>query len=230
MKGACSSTLNGGAIVDSGCLPSSPSPPAPKRRREDKGFIPSIPDPHTIPTSSSSLGPRPLAQASLVPAWQEEGRPADWAQCRWVNEDGTTCTKDGSVYVVWAHMRDQHGIKGHVSEGPAKILTCRWPGCNKQGSSEELDKQCTDAHVKELKARFPAVKKVACLYHGCGVTMGRDSMRRHLATKHYEAKWACEICGSKKRLSDSMNRFLHFSWCLEELMKRDSRFRTRRTL
>lgn len=77
---------------------------------------------------------------------------------------------------------------------------------------------------------FPTVKKVACLYHGCGVTMGRDSMRRHLATIHYKAKWACQICGSKKRLNDSRDRLVHFSGCLEELMKRDPRFRTRPAL
>ena len=105
---------------------------------------------------------------------------------------------------VW--VDEEELVKGLMEpDGKLTVHPCRW----EQGRAPchlwiRGDESSINAHIQKWHRGKPGGDKsrVDCRWSACGKTMRKDSIARHIVTKHLGEMWECQGCGKEIIRSD----------------------------
>ena len=106
---------------------------------------------------------------------------------------------------------DEQELRKALSEPNGKLIVhrCRWhEGYSPCGLWVTGDKSSINVHIQRWHGGTPGGDKLQtdCCWFGCGQTMLKESISRHIVTKHLEEVWECQGCGKELVRNDAYRR------------------------
>ena len=106
---------------------------------------------------------------------------------------------------------DEEELCKALSKPNGKLIVhqCRWhEGQSPCGLWVTGDKSSINVHIQRWHGGIPGGDKsqADCRWFGCGRTMLKESISRHIVTKHLEEVWECQGCGKELVRNDAYRR------------------------
>ena len=178
---------------------SGPSTSIPHHSPPYQSFIPTSPDfgPHPMPSRLLETSHRP----HLIFYPSPNRNPASSSRRR----HAALAIEHHSLWF------DEDELRKALSESDGKLIVhqCRWDeGHSSCGLWITGDKSSINMHIQKWHGgtRGGDKSQADCRWFGCGQTMLKESIPRHIVTIHLDEVWECQGCGKKFVRNDAYGR------------------------